>query len=135
MIVIFISFFFVFIPTMIFPITHKVLRNKKVYFLILISTILFAFFSLFVLEDNPYNKFEKGNKLVALSPLTFVILYRFGNSISQYLYKRPIYFSSGTYNIFHDNESNQSTWLELLIQMILFFIPFIWILIGEKLFE
>jgi len=125
------SMFFIFIPTMIYPLSHKILQNKISYQVALIFAIVLPLMSLYIFNSS-LDVTEKINSLISLSPITFLIFYKQFDQIILKRYNRHIYFSM-KYSI--SKESKEATWLEWFFQMLLLFIPFLWIGIGILIFK
>jgi hypothetical protein len=129
-----ISIFFVMLPTIIVPITHKVLRNKKVFY----SLVVFSL-GLIVAVSSEYNiRLDQGDKinfLISFSPLTFLILYKSFDNIILKKLNRHIHFYAGLIlSTYWDEESKDVTDLEMFLQSVFLFIPFLWVGIGFLIF-
>lgn len=119
------SFAFIFIPTILFPSTHKVLRKQKEFKYILLFTIFLPMLSILLLIFDP-DEIENHNSFVSLSPLFFVLLYKYYDNIILHKYGRHIYFYvSYNHALYSDDESDESTSLELWLQLSLILFPFL----------
>lgn len=125
----FISLFFTFIPTVIYPPSHKILRDKAIFMFMVIVAILIAITTGF-LFNSTLTETQKINCLVSLSPITFLILYKEFDNISLSKYGRNIYFTMKYGSYISDRETSIATCFEYFLQMILCSIPFFWIGIG-----
>lgn len=129
---IFFCMFFVGIPTMIYPPSHKNLRDETVYFSACLISIIPIIISAFMWLNFSLTETEKINSLIGMAPITFLILYKQFDKLSLQEYGRHIYF----YKSFStDEESKNSTRSEWFFQMILFATPFLWIGIGLLIFK
>ena len=133
-ILLFLSIFFVFIPTIIYPPVHKMLRDNVAYISLIIFAIILAIIS-GLLFNSSLTETEKINSLISLSPITFLILYRQFDKISIEKHNRHIYFTMRYGNYWSDQESAEATWSEWYLQMSLFFIPLFWAGIGILMFN
>jgi hypothetical protein len=115
---------FIFIPT-IFPSTHKVLRKQKEFKYILFFAISLPVFSISLLIFDP-DEIENHNSFMSLSPLFFILLYKYYDNIILRKYGRHIYFFI-RYNhaLYSDDESDESTSLKLWLQLSLTIFPFL----------
>lgn len=88
----FISVFFTFIPTMIYPPSHKILRGKEIFSIMMIVAVLISIGtgSLF---ESILTETQKINCLVSLSPVTFLVLYNEFDKLSIRKYGRNIHFT------------------------------------------
>lgn len=128
----FYSFFFIWIPTFIYPPLHRVLRKKEVYTIAIILAIVPIVLSVILLFQGGLTPLEKAHTLISLSPLTFLLLYKKINERSMKKYNRPLYLVS---KYGQDRETKESTWIEGLFQFLLVFIPFFWGVIGSWIFD
>jgi hypothetical protein len=119
------SFAFVVIPTILFPSTHKVLRKQKEFKYILFFTISLPIFSILLLIFDP-DEIENHNSFMSLSPLFFVLLYKYYDNIILRKYGRHIYFFvRNNHVLYSDDESDESTSLELWLKLSLSIFPFL----------
>jgi hypothetical protein len=130
--ILFFCIFFVSIPTLIYPPSHKIFRNKKSYAFAYGLSIIPIVVSAFMLLNFSLSVTEKVNSLIALSPITFLILYKIFDKLSIEEYGRHIYFST---KYSKDKESLESTWSEWFFQMLLLLNPFLWLGIGILIFK
>lgn len=128
----FYSFFFIWIPTFIYPPLHRVLRKKEVYTIALVLALIPIVLSALLLFQGTLTPLEKTHTLISFSPLTFLLLYKKINERSIKKYNRPLYLVS---KYGQDRETKESTWMEGLFQFLLVFIPFFWGIIGSWIFE
>ena len=120
-----ISFAFICIPTMLYPPVHKVLRNPKIYKSILYFTILLPILSILLLLLDS-SDIENHNSFISLSPLFFLLLYKYYDKIILNKYERNLYFFvQFNHSIYSDDESDDSTSLELWFKLSLLIIPFL----------
>ena len=113
----------VLIPTLFYPPSHKILRNKIVYIVCIGLSLLVLGIALSYSAENPNNK-TRTDALLAFSPLTFIILYKLFDSYIRKKLNRPIYFSK---RYIKDLETTEQTNLELTLQTILGLIPIMWL--------
>jgi hypothetical protein len=128
--ILFIIFFFVWIPTFIYPRSHKILRSAKFYNYSSVVAILILILSMMKYEML-LSQNEKIQILISLSPILFLILYKQFDKIILRKLNRNIYFSTKYLN---DKESLGQTSLESLFQFTLVFIPLICAAIGLLIF-
>lgn len=128
--ILFIIFFFVWIPTFIYPRSHKILRSAKFYNYSSVVAILILILSMMKYEML-LSQNEKIQILISLSPILFLILYKQFDKIILRKLNRNIYFSTKYLN---DKESLDQTPLESLFQVTLVFIPLICAAIGLLIF-
>ena len=84
-------------------------------------------FSGLIAFNFPLSENEKINCLASLSPITFLIIYKRFDKICLEDYNRHIHFPT---KYPPSRELVEATWSERLVQMFLFFIPFLWIGVG-----
>ena len=94
--------------------------------------IMLILFSGLIAFNFPLSETEKINSLVSLSPITFLIIYKKFDKISLENYNRHIFFPT---KYPPSRELVEATWSERLVQMFLFFIPFLWIGVGLLIFK
>lgn len=128
----FYSLFFIWIPTAIYPPTHRILRKKNNYSIALILAVVPILLSALLFFQGSLTPLEKSNSLMSLSPLTFLLLYKEINQRSMRKYNRPIYFIT---KFGQDKETRQSNWSEFIPQLFLAFIPFVYGILGSWIFE
>ncbi|AKQ45871.1 hypothetical protein TH63_09810 [Rufibacter radiotolerans] len=125
----FLALFFVWIPTFVVPPTHKYLRNNTVYICCIIVAISIFGWSLENYSPN-LPQIEKSHMPLYISPLVFLILYKLFDNIIQKRLERHMYFRM---KYMSNKESEEQTWFEWLLQMVLGFVPLIcgaiWLLI------
>ncbi len=118
------SYAFIFITT-IFPSTHKVLWKQKEFKYILFFAISLPVFSILLLIFDP-DEIENHNSFMSLSPLFFILLYKYYDNIIWRKYGRHIYFFvRNNHDLYSDDESDESTSLELWLQLSLTIFPFL----------
>ena len=120
-IILIISFAFIFIPTL-YPPIHKILRIQKTFKSILYFTILLPIISiLFVLAG--FTDFEN-SFFISFSPLFFLIFYKYYDGIILRKYGRHIYFFVRfNHSIYSDDESDETTSLEVWLGITLTIFP------------
>lgn len=128
----FYSLFFIYIPTTICPPLHRLLRRKYLYYFALILSVFPIIVSIIPLLDHPLTETEKGNSLISLSPITFLLLYKKFDERSIKKYNRHIYFIT---KYGQDKETEQSKLSEWLLQFSLAFLPFLWGMVGSFIFK
>ncbi|MEK8181246.1 hypothetical protein WMW71_12915 [Flavobacterium buctense] len=127
---VFISFFAIFVPTLIFPQSHKILRNKSNYIAILVMCIVLLILSINALTITS-TELEKQNALSPICPIVFLLLYKVFDKVCLKKYGRNMYFHIKHNYFWEDGESEEATWLEFLLQFSLLIIPFMfWWKIG-----
>lgn len=119
---------------MIYPPSHKLLRDKAIFMFMVILAMLIAITTGF-LFDSTLTETQKINCLVSLSPITFLILYKELDNISLSKYGRNIYFTMKFGNYISDEETAVATWFEYFLQMVLLLLPMFWIGIGMLMFK
>lgn len=133
-IALFISIFFIVIPTMIDPRMHKVLRDNWIYYTLLILSFLLILGVVATLSPK-LDVTDKINSFASLCPITFLILYKqFDNYIIR-KFKRHIYFRTQYSTLFVNEESKEATTIEYIFQMLLFIIPLLWLVVGYVIFK
>lgn len=128
----FFSFFFIWIPTAVYPPSHKLSQKKNIFHFALGLSVLTIILTAKMLLYDTLTPIEKANSLMSLSPLTFLLLYKKINQRSIKKYNRPIYFTT---KYGQDRETEESTWSESILQFLLVFIPFLWSLLGSWIFK
>ncbi|NDK56665.1 hypothetical protein [Pontibacter fetidus] len=127
----FLTLFFVWIPTFIAPPTHKYLRNNIVYACCTIVAILIFGWSI-ANYNQTTSPIEKSHIPLYVSPIVFLILYKVFDNIVQRRLGRHIYFWM---KFMRNKESVEQTFFEWLLQMVLVFVPLIcgaiWLLFFE----
>jgi len=127
----YLAFFFVWIPTFIVPPTHKYLRNNIVYICCMIMAILIFGLPVINYSEN-LSPIEKSHISLYTSPLVFLVLYKAFDKIVQRRLGRHMYFWM---KYLRNKESVEQTWFEWLLQMVLVFVPLIcgaiWLLFFE----
>ena len=126
-----IIFFFVWIPSFIYPKSHKFLQNTMFYNYCTVVAILILIRSLISYEST-LSQNEKIQIIMSLSPITFLIMYKKFDRIIYKKLNHNIYFNT---KFSHDKESLEQTALESTFQIILVFIPLIWATIGLLIFK
>lgn len=110
---------------------HKHLQSKKVFYTLLILSIVGVIYACFKIEIGWEHKRIMG----ILSPLYlffYLLLYKLANAIALKKYKRPIYFSCRVSRFLELKEAEASTGLEFLLQMaILVTSSILWVAIIE----
>lgn len=133
LIIIAICVFLIMCTTMIFPSWHRILRNKTTYNILLFLSFIFILATVY--NFNNYAKEDRAFLFGALCPTTFLLFYKMFDRIIQNKLKRHLYFGTKNTILFVDEETKESTWIEMVIQIFLFIVPLIWFYIGDILFE
>ena len=120
-----ISFAFILIPTVLYPPLHKILRIQNTYKSILYFTILLPIISILLLFFDS-SDIQNHNTFFSLSPLFFLLLYKYYDRLILRKYERHIYFFvQFNHSIYSDDESDDSTSLELWLKLSLTIFPFL----------
>ena len=116
---------FIFIPTILYPPIHKILRNQKTYKSILYFAIMLPIISILLLIFD-ITDIENHNPFISLTTLFFLLLYKYYDRIILHKHKRHIYFFvSFNHSLYSDDESDESTSLELWLKLSLMIFPFL----------
>ena len=105
-----------------FPPTHKILRNKSTYIVILFMWFVILIISIKTLTHNSTES-EKQFALSPICPLLFLMLYKVFDKVCLKRYGRNIYFQLEYNRFWEDDEADEATFLELLLQYSLLIIP------------
>lgn len=127
----FISFLSAFFTNMLYAPINKLLRDKSVYFTVLSIAIVMLVVSSYQIKPH-WEEHEKVNAFAPLIIISYLLFFKLADLIAIKIYNRPLYFSCRLSRIFGDQESEDATFLEFVIQTsILMFSFLIWWLIGE----
>jgi len=94
------------------------LRKPKVFYSLLILSIVGVIYACFQIKVG----WEHKRILGILSPLLlfiYLLLYKLANQIALKKYKRPMYFSCRLSNYLRLKEAEESTWLEWIMQAVI----------------
>jgi len=120
--IVLLSIFPIFLWTFIHPQGHKLLRNPANYIAILVLTLALLIASATSFECN-LKAFEKRNILAPISLLAFLFLYKLCDKLCIKKYGRHMFFSVRYNSVWQDGESDESTFFESILQMLLIFAP------------
>lgn len=128
------SFFGVWFPNLLYSPIHGYLRDKRNYTAIFLIAVLLLIISIYIIEPS-WEKHEKSNALSPIILISYLLLYKIANKISQMKYNRDMNFSCRISKWIGKEEAEQSTILESIIQLAMLIIAMlIWGYIGKILF-
>lgn len=113
------------------PYTHQILRQPKLYMTFLGLSVFLALILLITI-NYPLSTTDKVLSFTLLAPVTFMILYKFFDTLILRTYKRHLYFTN---RYASNDEAQESKILDNLFQITLCAIPFIWVIVGSVIFK
>ena len=120
----FLSFGFILILTEVFPIGHKFLRLKHNFNQIFITSLIISILCICLYYFTENGKTEKLNMWSPLSVVIFLLLYKLFDNIILKIYNRNLFFFiEHNRNTFDDEESEKSSFLDIVFQFLLLIIP------------
>ncbi len=128
--IVFLSLFPIFLSTIIYPPSHRILRRKWNYILVLIMALALLALSLFLYRCNA-KVIDKRNLLAPISLLTYLIFHKIFDEICLKKYQRNMFFFSKGGKFWGNEESRESTFFEAVLQFLLIVLSFFaWLEIG-----
>lgn len=117
-------FIFGIVSTMGFVLPHtlRVLRNPRTYKRALITSVVLLLIGIGLQFDKNYNCLERRNLLYPIYGIVYLFLYKVSDNFIQKKKGRHMYYLTIRY--IKDEESNNSTAIENLIQLINYIITF-----------
>lgn len=130
LVLIIIVMLFTWLPSMLYPKSHKLLDTKKYYIIAIVLAFLVLVIYAGLEYSDDFSKTNDGKQSFFYFgiPLLFLLLYKGFDAIIINKYQRHIYFRTRGGS---DEESNKSTWLEFSFQIILCLTPLISFGIGK----
>lgn len=125
-----ICFALIFITTSFTPKWHRVLRNFKIYYL-----CFFLSLGVIVINIIEYNQHKKLLLFLGFAPILFLVSYKLFDTYILFKLNRHFYFGAGRNRFLRDEETKESTWIEGLFQMFLFFIPILCCIAGNYILK
>lgn len=121
---------FTWIPSLVYPKSHKLLDEKKYYIIaiVLAFLVLVTYAGLEYRDDFSKTIDGRESYFYFGTPLLFLLLYKVFDAIIMKKFQRHIYFRTRGGS---DEETSKSTWLDFSFQMILCLTPAISLAIGK----
>lgn len=120
----FLSFGFILILTEIFPIGHKFLRLRNNYNPIFFTSLIISILCICLYYFTENGKTEKLNMWSPTSVVIFLLLYKLFDYTTLKIYNRNLFFFiEHNRNTFDDEESEKSSFLDFIFQVLLLVIP------------
>ncbi|RKR10738.1 hypothetical protein C8C83_2417 [Flavobacterium sp. 90] len=116
------GFAFIWYITLVYPPTHRILRNKKTYTLFLSFSILTPILAIIAYNDSMLQN-RKETSFLSVYLLIFLIMYKYFDNYILKQNNRNLYFKKQYNSVWVDEESDEVTSIEEWIQFALTILP------------